>query len=329
MILVLSAADDDHVPEVVGELERRRVEVFRFDPAEFPARSEIVVDLDDQGLRRNLLRVGGRELDLTRVTAVWLRRPGHAGPEVPSGDRDIADWTRRMASAAIAGVVDLTDCLWVPARPRETRAAADKLRQLRTAASLGFRVPRTRVTNSPDAFLEFHRDLDGRMIAKTLADAVAHDAAGNPIPTYTTPVERRHALNAQAVRHAPTIFQAYVPKRVELRITVVGDRVFPVAIESQSSRMTRHDWRHYDDEAVAHARHALPAEVERRCLLLLRHYDLCFGAIDMVLTPDGQYVFLELNPNGQWAWIADLTGEPIAAAIAELLAGAGRPADGP
>jgi glutathione synthase/RimK-type ligase-like ATP-grasp enzyme len=111
-----------------------------------------------------------------------------------------------------------------------------------------------------------------------------------------------------------------VPKRVELRITVVGDQVFAAEIHSQKAKRTRIDWRRYDLAHTPHYPHTLPDEVRRSCVELVRRLGLCYGAIDMVLTPDGRYVFLEINPNGQFLWIEQLTGMPISDAICDLLA---------
>ena len=66
--------------------------------------------------------------------------------------------------------------------------------------------------------------------------------------------------------------------------------------------------------------HVLPVAEVRRCRALVRRLGLRFGAIDMVQTPSGEHVFLEINPNGQWLWIERATGLPIANAIARLLA---------
>ncbi|MDQ3698554.1 MAG: hypothetical protein M3373_11110 [Gemmatimonadota bacterium] len=65
----------------------------------------------------------------------------------------------------------------------------------------------------------------------------------------------------------------------------------------------------------------LPEKVEALCVELLTELNLCFGAIDIVRAPDGEYVFLEINPNGQWAWVEERTGLPISDAIADLLTG--------
>jgi glutathione synthase/RimK-type ligase-like ATP-grasp enzyme len=115
------------------------------------------------------------------------------------------------------------------------------------------------------------------------------------------------------------ILQEYVPKRLELRVTVVGERVFACQIDSQASRATRHDYRHHDNDRAALSTHALPDEMAARCARMVAEYGLCYGALDLVLTPSGEYVFLELNPMGEWAWIQVETGLPIADAIVDVL----------
>jgi hypothetical protein len=137
---------------------------------------------------------------------------------------------------------------------------------------------------------------------------------------HTQPVTAHDVGCAASLRFCPVIVQAYVPKRVELRITVVGSEIFACEIHSQVTNRTKHDWRHYDLAHTPHSVHDLPPEVGARCRHLVTAFGLCYGAIDMILTPDGRYVFLEINPTGQFGWIEDLTGFPISAAIVQLLA---------
>ena len=82
-------------------------------------------------------------------------------------------------------------------------------------------------------------------------------------------------------------------------MTVVGSAIFPAEIHSQHTYRTRHDWRRYDWDQTPYLPHELPAEVADRCLRLVRELGLCYGAIDLVLTPDGRYVFLEVSDNGR------------------------------
>mgnify|MGYP001580931444 CR=1 FL=1 len=117
----------------------------------------------------------------------------------------------------------------------------------------------------------------------------------------------------------PGIFQPYIEKAYELRVTVVGDKIFAARIESQTSEKTRVDWRRYDFTNVVHSSYQLPKETENQCVAVLQSFNLQFGAIDMIATPTGEYYFLELNANGQWAWIEAVTELPISHAIANLL----------
>ena len=321
MILIVSAHDDPHVDYVRPKLEASGATVACFDPKEYPSQAELALELDGGGgFIRKLLRLREGTFDVSDVTAVWYRRPNSvdASPEV--ADEGLRVWVRDAAYAGLTGVFELLDCLWVPGKPRVIAAAQNKILQLQVAALLGFRVPTTCITNSPDAFLDFYSRCEGQLVAKQLGSALP-TRGGEPMPIFTRVVSRRTALHAQAVRLAPTIFQAYVPKKIELRITLVGDRIFPAAIDSQASRCTKHDWRHYDHDRAAYTPHCLPPDVEEKCFLLVRHFGLSFGAIDMVLTPDGEYVFLEINPNGQWGWVGEQTGMPIANAMADLLLG--------
>jgi glutathione synthase/RimK-type ligase-like ATP-grasp enzyme len=208
------------------------------------------------------------------------------------------------------------------ARPRSAGPSAySKLNQLAVAARLGLRIPRTLATNSPESLLEFYEESGGRLITKTVLPLRISLDGEMKVP-YTQTMRRQNAAKYRAVRYAPITIQEYVPKRLELRITVVGSRVFAAAIESQTGRATRDDWRRETDGNSCLSYYmpfSLPATIERQCVQLVRTLGLCFGAIDMILTPEGEYVFLEINPNGQWSWIQELTGLPIAEAIADLL----------
>src|SRR5207237_1495301 len=105
--------------------------------------------------------------------------------------------------------------------------------------------PPTLIGNSPDEFLEFYRQHDGQIISK-LASTAFTFTLGTTFSRYTEIVSTRDVAHADSVRFCPMIFQAYVPKRLELRVTVVGERVFVAEIHSQESNHTRHAWRRYD-----------------------------------------------------------------------------------
>jgi len=330
MILILSYEKDQHVRVVARRLEQLGEEYLWFNVGRFPVASEVHVGYERDGLARLILRADGREYDLSAVKAVWLRRLRAPQPLAAVRHEVSRAWSAGVCTFVLSRLWELLDCRWMPASPGVEDYANNKLLQLKVAARLGWRVPRTVVTNSPDDFLAFYEEAEGRMVTKLAAGATAkaQTHVGDKFPSYTHVVQRRDLPTFRSVRFAPITLQEYIRKRVELRITVVGSDVFAAEIDSQVSARSRDDWRHHDLDPDMYRVHALPAEVEARCVRLVRELHLCYGALDVVLTPEGEYVFIEVNPNGQWLWIEDHTGLPIAAAIAQYLVHGGRESNG-
>jgi MvdD pre-ATP grasp domain len=324
-VLILSRPRDAHVPVITRLLEARGVPYCWFDPADFPSAARLRLEYDRSGRRVQGLEVGGRPLDLASVRSVWLRRPGQPAPP-PLAAPDLTRYASEECRLALWFYWETLEARWVPGKPTQDDQADNKLRQLRLAARLGFRIPRTLVTNDPAALVEFYEACEGRMITKTLVRWITWNGVERHFHSY--PVRRRDLARFRDLRHAPVLAQEYIPKWLELRITVVGDRVFAAEIHSQATTRTRYDWRHYDHNTTPYAIHVLPPHLEQRCRRIVEGQDLCYGAIDMVLTPAGEYVFLECNPNGQWGWIENEVDLPIAEAVADLLTGSGASALG-
>jgi glutathione synthase/RimK-type ligase-like ATP-grasp enzyme len=186
---------------------------------------------------------------------------------------------------------------------------------------MGFELPPTLFTNDPDEFLDLYRECNGRLVSKITSTLALRPRFGSEFSRFTEMVSTRDVANAHSVSLCPIVLQGYVAKRVEVRVTVVGQQVFAAEIHSQATHRTRVDWRRYDLGSTPHRVHALPADVAARCTALVADAGLTFGTIDLILTPDGRYVFLELNSAGEYGWIEDLTGLPISDAIADFLLG--------
>ncbi|GAA3109515.1 MvdC/MvdD family ATP grasp protein [Streptosporangium carneum] len=317
MILVLSRKDDLAVNLVLPELAKRGVEALWWDPGDYPAESRIISRLVD-GAWRHTLVTGGAEYDCSVFSAVWNRRPSRPRAADVVEDATHRGYVEKLARIYLNGWEDTFDTRWFPARSIDVIRTQNKLLNLTAAARLGFTVPETTVTNDPETLVEAWTEAEGRLIAKEVEFVeFGIDGAGHNF--YTTPVSRRHLTSRHRLAHAPAILQPYVDKAVELRITVVGDRVFTAELHSQGSRATRHDYRHYEGNFSQYAVHDLPEDVERRCVDLVGSLGLAFGCIDVILTPEGEYVYLEVNPNGQWGWIEEFTDLPISEAIADWL----------
>ena len=203
-------------------------------------------------------------------------------------------------------------------RPYAGNLASIKAVQLKTAAQLGFTVPRTCMGNDPTGIQRLWHEAHGQLVVKGFEQALVTLDDGSERRLYTSPVAAEDLTDTASLRACPSIWQQYVSKHVEIRATVFGHAVLAAEIHSQSSEISRHDWRRYDLEHTPYLPHTLPAEVQVKCIKLLQAFGLFYGAIDLICTADGTYVFLEINPFGQWAWVQDLCGLPIAEAHCRL-----------
>jgi glutathione synthase/RimK-type ligase-like ATP-grasp enzyme len=196
--------------------------------------------------------------------------------------------------------------------PEAESAANDKGLQLRVALGLGMRIPETLITNSPDqarAFCARFPEVVFKLINRPRIDY------GDRAIWISTNLLGPDDIGAlEQLQHCPGIFQRRIPKRFDLRITVVGNRVFPVEIHSQEDPKAAVDFRvalAEDTSALPHVVHDLPDRIQDLVLGLARRLGLVYCAIDMVVTPDGDYVFVEVNPSGQYGWIESRTSLPI------------------
>lgn len=327
MILILTEPFDPHADYVVQKLQERSADFIRFNPAQFPSQAEISLSYSFVGQAQYKLCVGEHCINLNNIKSVWYRRPQLPVPQQDIVDKLSRDFVEEECRTFIGDLWNLLDCFWLPAPPLAIRKAQYKASQLKVAAEIGFELPPTLITNNPKEFLEFYRQHNGNIVSKLVGTSF-QNVVGKTFCRYTEVVSKRDVGYAYAVRYCPVIFQAYIPKRLELRITVVGQKVFAAEIHSQQTNHTRHDWRRYDHQKTPYFPHDLPSEVELLCVQLVETLGLSYGAIDMILTLDGRYVFLEINPNGQYLWIEFATGLPISDAISDLLI-AGSPINKP
>lgn len=322
LILILTEPKDITADLVAEKLVARGAEMLRVDNAQFPAEGQLSIGFESRQMTR-CLRLKGQCIDLHRIAAAWDRRPEAPVPHTEISRAQARTFVQQESRYFLDDVWHSLDCLWLPAPKATILRAQHKLTQLQLAQSLGFDLPDTLVSHDPTAVLDFYRRHNGDIVGKVfhnnliLPDEQAQEFFA--FRSFTQRVQHRSLGYIQSVRYCPMIFQAYAPKKLELRITVVGHKVFSAEIHSQLNRRTQHDWRHYNGDHTPYREHALPDALKDKCLALTQALGLSYGAIDLVLTPDDQYLFLEINPTGQWRWIEAMTGLPISAAIAELL----------
>lgn len=308
MYLVVTNKRDLTSDFVVLELRRRGRAVVRLNTEDLPRGG---VSCEPTSRDSWMLRLPGRSVHLADVKAAYFRRPGkpQAIPQLRPEDRDYCagEWQATLQSLYWA----LED-RWLNS-PHAIVLAENKVRQLEVARTIGLSVPQTLVTNDPEAAAAFAKC--HKTIGKPLRNPVIHSDGAERV-MFTSRIQITGQTDPQSIRACPVILQQEIPKQFDIRVTVVGDKLFSASIDSQARADTEVDWRRASDPNLAHRVYDLPAAVAAQCVALTRKLGLRFGALDFVLDPDGHLWFLEINPNGQWGWIETRTGQPIAAAIA-------------
>lgn len=316
VLLLTHSGDHYTVERVAHALAERGVKTFRFDTDRFPREVRISAHLDAERFV-HLVEDGAAICRAEAVRAVWARRI-----RLPELDEKLDPQFRGMcvreSAAALQGFLDgLHGARWINERQAEAEAG-NKLRQLRLARDAGLRIPRTLLTNDAGQARKFFRENGGALVAKLLTPlSTGMDAASAFV--YTNEVGEVDLEEAGGLRHSPMVFQERIPKSLELRIAYVAGRFFVGALDASRSAEGRVDWRRATPEECQWQQGDLPPELEAQLTELMRRLQLLYGAIDIIRTPDGEHIFLEVNPGGEWGMLERDLGLPISEAIADAL----------
>jgi glutathione synthase/RimK-type ligase-like ATP-grasp enzyme len=321
MILILAQSYELNVNNVCQILDHYGARWMRLNGEDIPSRTRIHLDCSADGTYGALQMDSGKTIPQASIRAVWSRRHGEMelGEELSEGQKT---FIRKECGYTLLGFYSmLHHAAWMNDYFHEQKAV-NKLYQLSVAKSCGLRIPPTLVTQDPAAARDFYDRHAAQVLCKAISQSghVPKDETrkrGKQI--YANIIGEDGAAEFDRVRFAPTLFQRYVDKDYELRVTVIGNAVFAAAIESQLSERTRVDWRRYDNKNTPYYPYRLPEEIEQGLLTLMRALGLEYGAIDLIRSKSGEYVFLEVNPGGQWGWVEGLTGHPINEAVARWL----------
>jgi MvdC family ATP-grasp ribosomal peptide maturase len=316
VLLVTHSGDYFTVERVAEALARRGARPVRFDTDLFPEELRLSAALGPGGAE-HFLRAGGEEVAASEVRAVWARRVWPPRLSERLDERFRAACVRE-SGAALEGFFDgLAGARWVNDPVRE-RAAENKLLQLRAAREAGLDIPPTLLTNDPASARAFYEAEDGRVVAKLLRPlSVSMNEA--PFFVYTSDVGAADIEALDSLRHCPAVFQRKIEKRRELRVACVAGRLFAGALDAGGSARGRTDWRLAEPSECSWSRASLDAPTAARLGTLMRRLGLAYGAIDLIETPDGRLVFLEVNPGGEWGMLEHDLGLPISEAIADAL----------
>jgi len=313
-VLCVSISDDAHVPFVQKHLSE---EIVIFDPQEFPFEIDITYEWNGSSFN-----VYSRDRCLSDCDAIWYRKPVLLGANDLPVDELYRDFTFSAYQKTIHALYSLLqDKVWVSDYWAILRGS-NKLRQAEIAHSLGLNVPRTIATSSAVKAKSFILSL-GSVVTKMMGTQHIYDGKTSSV-FYTAAIDAADvdSIDLDGLCVAPAIFQERIHKAYDVRLTIVGDQAFPCEIHQNGAYAGAVDWRIgiFDETALSYVPHQMPDCIIASCKQMLAQMNLKYGAFDFIVDDRGEYWFVEVNPNGQWAFVEMETGLEISKAFVDVFA---------
>ena len=308
MLLIITSQEDLAADYLITRLLEKELRYVRFN-SERHETIESSFELSDSSVVRRI-RCGSTSVDLSEITCVWYRRS-----IAPAPPPDLRPDQRRFAYGELTHFwtglfIDLTP-RWV--NPIEkVQIAEHKLYQLRVARSVGFPIPRSIVSRQNRELTAFIKEV-GEAICKPIYHGLFVDEIAR-FSVYTRRVTTAD-FEGDDVQPCPVFLQHEIKRAADVRVTIIGNACFTVHISTKSPGYV--DWRQ-PGLGLSYSIDKLPEKIEAQCRAMMERMSLLYGAFDFILTPDGEYVFLEVNPTGEWAWLEDRLDLPMRDAFCRL-----------
>lgn len=297
MILVLTNSADATTDFLIPKLEVSRAKFIRLNSDKLVTDCRVAVSGG-----RTVLVINGAMIEPGDVTSIWYRRP-HPIELSEKGNAERKAHAESEWAEAIEGfLAQVPRHFWVN-HPADNALASHKVEQLSRATAYGLRVPDTLVTQSVQELQQFYVAHGSKLVCKPLASGVIDDAAGYHV-IYSSAVRETDLEQAGLLSRCPTLFQERINKRFDVRITYVDGTLVAVGLLAKTDNgQQRLDVRRNNMADVVHGRVDIPVSVHDGLCKYVASYGLRFAAIDMAVDLEGNWVFFEVNPNGQWAWL--------------------------
>lgn len=318
-VLIITHTEDNECVEKVSEqINKIGGEVIRFDVDKYPLEIALATVFENNTWQTYIVE-NEKNISLNDVSAVWFRRSYNLGKGLNNIlEKKFLEPALGEVRQTLYGMIEGLRCYHF-GRLSQYRRMDSKEDQLKVAHHLGLNIPETCITNNPEVAKSFVLNQENGAVAKMQSGfAIMED--GQEEVVFTNIITKDNLEEIEALTYCPMQFQEMIVKQKELRITIVGDKIFSYEIDSQKLDNAKVDWRKEGVELIEDWQpHKLPTDVKSKLIRLLDYYKTDYGAIDLILNPEGKYYFLEINAAGEFFWIDKLCDNAISEQIARVL----------
>lgn len=320
ILIITHTADNFSIDKVTEYIHKNGFEVIRFNVDLYPLQNKLTTVFQD-GEWISFLENEEGKYRLDDIYTVWYRRAYNIG----NGLKEELD--QKFFGAAMGeirntlfGFLESLDCYSL-GKPSVYRRLDSKEEQLKIASKIGFKIPETCITNNAEEAKQFILKNKKVITKMQTGFAIYEDGVENVV--FTNEIDESRFDQLDALIYCPMQFQKKIEKKKELRVTVVGESIYTFEIDSQQSEDAKVDWRKDGVNLLDKwVQTTLPADVESKIKKLLDFYHVDYGAIDIIVSPEDEYYFIEINAAGEFFWLDNLTEDnTISKKIADLLCG--------
>ena len=313
-ILLITFEDDLNADLLILELERQGLPFYRLNCENFP----LEVTGTWSNIKDNYINQKNEEIDLDDISSAWFRRLPMPDLSRIDLDSKFFHFIIKERSIFLEGLLNQLDVLWVN-RICSVSSAENKISQLSLAKKIGLQAPKTIITNDFNTIESFVK-LYPNVICKPISSCRIN-LNNNEWGFYSESLKKEDICNRNAVQISPFIIQERIKRKIEVRLTVVGSTIFACSMEINDSNTETIDLHLIEDKNIFYKPINVPRAVQKSVFQLLKAFGLTYCCFDFVLSDNDDWIFLELNPSGQWGWIERKVGFPITESIVNLLKG--------
>lgn len=315
-ILIITNKGDVTTDLVVKRLYQLDIPFKRFNTEEFPQNISCSIKINNSN---NKISVSNEKWELTsdEIKSIWYRRPKLPEFSNVSFSHEEFNFAIRESNSFILNLwAILSDKHWVN-NPFNLYLAERKAFQLKIATESGFNIPNTIITNDYNPVSQFIEGNNKSVVVKP----ISHGSFGSndEFAIYTTDLENTYyILTKDAVNNSPFILQEKIKKKYDVRVSIFGTRIFAHKITSikQSDEI---DWRVLKPDEISYESLEIPSELKANLYKFMSTLHLKYGALDFAVDENDKWYFIEINPNGQFAWLEIANGDKLINSLIELL----------
>ena len=320
MILLVGIKTDIHLTRLQNELICRGVNVEILDPTE-NTQLHIERDLEKEGFRAKVKLASGDIINITERTLIWHRVKVLPVPEPQDNVQQVNYLRLTEKKAYWRNLNEISNVKFINSF-EAIEYHRSKIHQLKIADQIGLSIPPTCISNFSEEIEEFRHKNGDCLIKPLMTPRVPGRGSTTPLSMHAIKVDAFEQVASTDFDTFPMIVQQYIEKKYELRVFVFGSRVKAFRVDSQNSKMGKVDWRLAQVEEIFEETD-IPSNLENILVQYLTKSKLDTGSFDFIVDKNGNYVFLECNPSGQWGWLEKPVSDylPITRAIADEIIG--------